>query len=51
MAKYEKQFRGDFDKTLRYLHDGILSASSSASFEDESYIMFSGEIYVFSTEK
>lgn len=32
MAKYEKQFRGDFDKTLRYLHDGILSASSSASF-------------------
>ena len=42
MAKYEKQFRGDFDKTLRYLHDGILSASSSASFEDESYIMFSG---------
>ena len=24
MAKYEKQFRGDFDKTLRYLHDGIL---------------------------
>ena len=42
MAKYEKQFRGDFDKTLRYLHDGILSASSSASFEDESYIMFIG---------
>ena len=42
MAKYEKRFHGDFDKTLRYLHDGILSASSSASYEDESYIQFSG---------
>ena len=36
MAKYERQFQGDFDKVLAYLHDGILNGSVSASFEDGS---------------
>ena len=38
MAKYETRLRGDFDETLRDLHDGILDKSASASFEDESYV-------------
>ena len=33
MAKYETRLRGDFDETLRYLHDGILDKSASASYE------------------
>jgi len=42
MAKYECELHGDFDSTLRYLHDGILKGSMSASFEDESYFQSSG---------
>ena len=42
MAKYETHLHGDFDKTLDYLHNGILEASSSASYEDESYVQFAG---------
>ena len=38
MAKYETNLRGDFDRVLNYLHDGILHGSMSASFEDESYV-------------
>ncbi len=36
MAKYEKRFRGDFDRVLSILHEGVLSGSSSASYEDGS---------------
>lgn len=36
MAKFEMELHGDFDQTLEYFHDGILDASMSASFEDES---------------
>lgn len=36
MAKYERQFRGDFDTVLSHLHDGILAGSISASYEDGS---------------
>ena len=42
MAKFEVELRGDFDETLSYLHDGILNASMSASYEDESYVQFAG---------
>ena len=42
MAKYEKHLRGDFDRALNYFHDGILEASSSASYEDESYVQLAG---------
>ena len=42
MAKYEKRLHGDFDRALNYFHDGILEASSSASYEDESYVQFAG---------
>lgn len=42
MAKYETRLRGDFDDTLRYFHEGILNASMSASFEDESYFQAAG---------
>lgn len=42
MAKYERTLRGDFDHALRYFHDGILTGSISASFEDESYTMTAG---------
>lgn len=42
MAKYERSLRGDFDHALRYFHDGILTGSISASFEDESYTMTAG---------
>ena len=42
MAKYETRLRGDFDETLRDLHDGILDKSASASFEDESYVQCAG---------
>ena len=42
MAKYETHLHGDFDKTLDYLHNGILEASSSASYEDESYVQLAG---------
>ena len=42
MAKYETRLRGDFDETLRDLHDGILDKSASASFEDECYVQCAG---------
>ena len=49
MAKYEKHFRGDFTQVLSQIDRAVMEgsssaslASSSASFEDESYIMFSG---------
>ena len=42
MAKFECTLRGDFDETLSYFHEGILSGSMSASYEDESYSMFAG---------
>ena len=42
MAKFEMEFHGDFDQTLEYFHDGIMDASMSASFEDESCWQRSG---------
>ena len=42
MAKYETEFHGDFDEALHYFHDGILQASISASYEDESYFQRAG---------
>ena len=37
MAKYEARLHGDFDDTLRYIHEGILIAIMSAIFEYEIY--------------
>ena len=42
MAKLEQHINGDFDRILDYLHEGILNASSSATFEDESYVQYAG---------
>ena len=42
MAKFECTLQGDYDRALRYFHDGILSGSMSASFEDESYVQTFG---------
>lgn len=36
MAKYEKNFIGDFDEVLDRIHKGIIKGSLSASFEDGS---------------
>ena len=36
MAKLERDLSGSFDRLLDYLHNGILSGSSSASGEDSS---------------
>ena len=36
MAKLAKELTGDFDRTLERIHDGILSGSMSASYEDGS---------------
>ncbi|MBQ3201809.1 MAG: hypothetical protein IJB22_07810 [Clostridia bacterium] len=36
MAKYETRLHGSFDSVLNALHDGIMNASSTASFEDAS---------------
>ena len=36
MAKMERSLKGDFDSILKRLHEGILSGSMSASFEDGS---------------
>lgn len=36
MAKYECHLKGDFERILNYLHEGILAGSSSASYEDGS---------------
>ncbi|MCF8602623.1 DUF6054 family protein [Gordonia sp. HY442] len=38
MAKYERVFRGDFDTVVHVAHDGVMAASSSASYEDGSAI-------------
>lgn len=45
MAKYEREFAGDFDAALAALHQGILAGSSSATFEDGSEF-FTGEVRV-----
>ena len=42
MAKFEKELHGDFDDALNYFHEGILNASMSASYEDESYYQRAG---------
>ena len=42
MAKFETTLHGDFDKALEYFHNGILDASMSASYEDESYVQRAG---------
>ncbi len=34
MAKLERQIRGDFQQVLDRLHEGIMSGSLSASFEE-----------------
>jgi len=39
MAKYERRFQGDFDSALGVLHDGVLSGSMSATYEDGSDYM------------
>ena len=36
MAKYEQKIQGDFDTVLHTLHNGILSGSMSATYEDGS---------------
>lgn len=36
MAKYERDFQGDFNDLLNILNSGILKGSASASFEDGS---------------
>ncbi len=36
MAKYERDFQGDFNDLLNILDSGILNGSTSASFEDGS---------------
>lgn len=36
MAKYEKTFKGEFNQILNKIHNGILSGSLSASYEDGS---------------
>ncbi len=42
MAKFEIELHGDFNETLEYFHRGILDASMSASYEDESYVQYAG---------
>ena len=42
MAKFESIIQGDYDRALQYFHDGILRASASASFEEESYVQTFG---------
>lgn len=37
MAKYEKRFKGDFDKFKSYIHNSIINGSSSVTYEDGSY--------------
>ena len=36
MAKYEREFRGDFDAALAKIHDAVMNGSYSASYEDGS---------------
>ncbi len=42
MAKFECTLQGDYDQALDYFHNGILSGSMSASFEEESYLQTAG---------
>ncbi|MBE5785128.1 MAG: hypothetical protein E7330_04940 [Clostridiales bacterium] len=42
MAKYETRLFGSFDAVLGALHDGIMNASSTASFEDASFCRMGG---------
>ena len=36
MAKYETRLKGNFDTVLKTLHDSVLNASATASYEDGS---------------
>ena len=36
MAKYEWEFRGDFDRALSKIHDAVVNGSCSVSFKDGS---------------
>ena len=36
MAKYEREFCGDFDAALTKIHDAVMNGSYSASYEDGS---------------
>lgn len=36
MAKYETTLYGNFDAVLKALHDGVMNASTTASYEDGS---------------
>lgn len=36
MAKYTKEFTGDFEQFVNYMHKSILEGSMSATFEDRS---------------
>ena len=36
MAKYEREFCGDFDAALAKIHDAVMNGSYSASYEDGS---------------
>ena len=36
MAKYEREFRGDFDAAMEKIHDAVMNGSYSASYEDGS---------------
>lgn len=39
MAKYERRFKGDFNRFKDYIHNSIMKASSSVSYEDGSGII------------
>ena len=42
MAKLEYRLRGSFDQALNVIHDGVLSGSASATYEDGSDITVDG---------
>lgn len=42
MAKLERTLMGNFDRVLAALHDGILNASSTASYEEGSEFTLNG---------
>ncbi len=42
MAKLERTLMGNFDQVLERLHDGILNASTTASFEEGSEFTLNG---------
>lgn len=39
MAKYEKRFKGDFNSFKDYIHNSIMKASSTVTYEDGSGII------------